>query len=94
MVTRGKLKKNWVKIVGYEPKMRGRGFSARAKKLNKIYYFLVLVCRKYGGYDNASTDCETTNFYFEIPRFVLGFFLLYIHHGIVARFWMNLINVN
>jgi len=24
--------------------------------------------RKYGGYDNASTDCETTNFYFEIPR--------------------------
>ena len=24
--------------------------------------------RKYGGFDNASTDCETTSFYFEIPR--------------------------
>jgi len=24
--------------------------------------------RKYGGFDNASTDCETTLFYFEIPR--------------------------
>ncbi len=24
--------------------------------------------RKYGGFDNASTDTETTQFYFEIPR--------------------------
>jgi len=24
--------------------------------------------RKYGGFDNASTDCETTTFYFETPR--------------------------
>jgi len=24
--------------------------------------------RKHGGFDNASTDCETTVFYFEVPR--------------------------
>ena len=56
-------------------------------RTRSIYYLLVLVCRKYGGYDNASTDCETTNFYFEIPRYV--FFTLYLMHTVIYRGSVN-----